>query len=331
MSVNPIQFTKDRLTDINNENFNEYALEIFRFQAKKNEIYKTYLKYLAIDPNKITKLESIPFLPIEFFKRFKIKSGMWREEKIFQSSGTTGMARSKHYIHDLSFYNFVSSSIFESMYGNIKEWEILALLPSYIERQDASLIYMVDHFIHKAKGEHSGYFLNDYSGLYQKLQYLRDQQIKTLLIGVSFALLDFIENFPITFPGLTVMETGGMKGRREEVTRMELHEKLKSGFGINEIHSEYGMTELMSQAYALGTGRFNLPPWMKIFIREINDPFQMSHVKKSGGINIIDLANIHSCAFIETKDIGKLYPEGSFEVLGRIDYSDIRGCNLLVF
>lgn len=328
--MNPIQYYKDQLININNENFNEYALEIFRFQAKNNEIYKTYLKYLNVEPDNITQIVAIPFLPIEFFKRFKIRSGIWNEEKIFQSSGTSQDIRSKHYIEDLGFYQHVSSLAFELLYNKIENWAILALLPSYLERQDASLIYMVDHFMQKANNEHSGYYLNDYTGLHQKLKFLRDQNIKTLLIGVSFALLDFIETSPISFPELTVMETGGMKGRREEITREELHENLRKGLGVEKIHSEYGMTELMSQAYAQDTGKFITPSWMKVLIREINDPFKMSHAKKSGGINIIDLANIHSCAFIETQDIGKLYPEGSFEVLGRIDNSDIRGCNLLV-
>jgi len=329
--VNLLQNYKDQIFQVNNENFSQYALEIFRFQARHNEVYKTYIQYLNIEPEKISHIRQIPFLPIELFKRHQVKTLVWNEENIFRSSGTTGQEQSRHFIEDLAFYEENSIRIFEHFYGSLTDQVILALLPSYLERNDASLVYMVDRLIRYSGSTESGFYLDDHLGLLKKLEKLRKEQSKVILIGVSFALLDFAEHFHIDFPELTVMETGGMKGRRAEMTRVALHRALKAGFNVQKVHSEYGMTELLSQAYALENGAFETVPWMRIVLREVNDPFAMHDDIQSGGINVIDLANIHSCCFIETKDIGKYAAFGKFEVLGRMDNSDVRGCNLLVF
>lgn len=251
-------------------------------------------------------------------------------EIVFSSSGTTGMLPSKHLVTDLSLYEQSFNSAFEQFYGQIANTCLLALLPSYLERDGSSLIYMVDALLKQSQHPDSGYFLHNHDDLYARLQQLQATNQKTILIGVTYALLDFIEQYKVEFPDLIVMETGGMKGKRKEMVREELHELLQNGFGVNAVHSEYGMTELLSQAYSYGKGIFNCPPWMKVYLRDTNDPLSLSPDNKTGGINIIDLANLNSCSFIATQDLGKLFPDGSFEVLGRFDNADIRGCNLLI-
>lgn len=314
----------------NKEQFEAAALQIFKYQAQNCAVYKQFIAGLKIDPAKITTADQIPFLPIEFFKSHRVLSINAPVEVTFTSSGTTGMVTSNHYVTDKTWYEDSFKNAFKLFYGDIKDYTVLALLPSYLEREGSSLIYMVDELIKLSCNPNSGFFLYNHDELYHQLKKQQDAQKPTLLIGVTFGLLDFIENYHINFPGLIVMETGGMKGRRKEMIREELHEVLCEGFGVGAIHSEYGMTELLSQAYSKGEGIFECPPWMKIVIRDTNDPISMLTTGKTGGINVMDLANINSCAFIATQDLGKTYTDGSFEVLGRFDQSDIRGCNLLI-
>lgn len=310
--------------------FEDIALNIFQFQAQHCTVYKDYIHHLNINPLSITTIKEIPFLPIGFFKTHQVLSNNTKPEIVFSSSGTTGQTTSKHLVTDLKVYEDSYNKAFEQFYGNPKDICILALLPSYLEREGSSLIYMVDDLLQQSKHPQSGYFLNDLGTLYQTLLALKEAKQKTILIGVTYALLDFVEQFEIDFPELIVMETGGMKGKRKEMVREELHETLYAGFGVNNIHSEYGMTELLSQGYSSGQGIFNCPPWMKILLRDTSDPLSLVHGKQSGGINVIDLANVNSCSFIATQDLGKIHQDGSFEVLGRFDNADIRGCNLLV-
>ncbi|MCW3083365.1 MAG: acyl transferase [Bacteroidetes bacterium] len=315
------------------EQFRQLALSVFRFQATENPVYKTWLDNLDIRAENVTELKQIPFLPIGFFKTHTILSEKMpvSEPLIFTSSGTTGMVQSKHFVSDPSIYEKSYLDAFTHFYGDLKEYCILALLPSYLERDGSSLIYMADDLIKKSRHPKSGFYLHNYEELIAALQQLKEQKQKTILLGVTYALLDITEQFPLTEnPHLIVMETGGMKGKRKEMVREELHEILCSGLGVKKIHSEYGMTELLSQAYSKGDGVFDCPSWMKILIRDTNDPFSILEQTKSGGINVIDLANINSCSFIATQDLGKIHPDNSFEVLGRFDNSDIRGCNLLV-
>lgn len=338
IAILPLKPSIDDIFNINSSaQFEELALDVFRFQAFKNVIYKQYLNGLSIDPDKVKKIEEIPFLPIEFFKTHVVKTDFGEKEVIvFSSSGTTGSIQSKHYVKDISVYEKNYLKGFESAYGNIKDYCILALLPSYLERDGSSLIYMVEDLIKKTKHTASGFYLNNYDELISKINLLEARGQKTILIGVTYALLDLSDQFPLYKGGkgdltnVTVMETGGMKGKRKEMIREELHTALCKGFGVNKIHSEYGMTELLSQAYSKGDGIFNCPHWMKILIRDTNDPFSILPANKTGGINVIDLANINSCSFIATQDLGKIHSDDSFEVLGRFDNSDIRGCNLLV-
>jgi len=313
-----------------NREFNKITLEVFQFQAENNFVYKSFLKHLKIDVYNIKLIEDIPFLPIQFFKSHKVVASKNKIEKTFLSSGTTNSNQSKHHVTDLNTYEQSYLNGFEKFYGNIQDYTILALLPSYLERDGSSLIYMVQDLIQKSSKEDSGFYLNNLSELQSKLNELNQKNEKILLIGISFALLDLIENFQFNLKNTIIMETGGMKGKRKELIREELHSKLKKGFGVEYIHSEYGMTELLSQAYSKGNGIFNCPPWMKILIRETEDPLSLLPTGKSGGINVIDLANINSCSFIATQDLGKTHNNGSFEILGRFDNSDIRGCNLLV-
>lgn len=317
--------------------FDELALSVFRCQADECEVYAKFLAGLSVLPETIKKLKEIPFLPIEFFKTHEVKTPETNKSAIvFTSSGTTGMVQSKHYVSDVSIYEKSYLKGFELAYGSIQDYCILALLPSYLERDGSSLIYMMKDLISKSNHPDSGFYLNNYDELIAKIKLLETQGQKTLLIGVTYALLDLSEQFPLYKGGkgdlkkITIMETGGMKGKRKEMVREELHSTLGKGFGVNKIHSEYGMTELLSQAYSKGDGIFNCPPWMKILIRDTNDPFTILPENKTGGINVIDLANINSCSFIATQDLGKLHNDNSFEVLGRFDNSDIRGCNLLV-
>jgi phenylacetate-coenzyme A ligase PaaK-like adenylate-forming protein len=320
---------EDSLYSVNESNFEDIALQLFRFQAENNPVYNQYLNFLNCKLDEIQSIENIPFLPISFFKTKPIKTGNWQPEVEFSSSGTTGMATSKHLVKDVSFYLRLSENIFEQFYGPCENYHFLALLPSYLERKGSSLIAMMNHFIDKSKSSHSGFYLNNHEELKRKLQFLKNDEKRVILWGVSFALLDLAESGKIDLSTSIVIETGGMKGRRKESIRQDVHEYLTNQFHVNSIHSEYGMTELMSQAYSQLNGTYKCPPWMKAFVRDINDPFTLVQ-DRVGAINIIDLANFHSCAFIETQDLGRIDKKGSFEVLGRIDNSDLRGCNLLV-
>lgn len=310
--------------------FNQTALEIFRYQAQHTPVYRSYIQALGIDPCSITDYRKIPFLPIQFFKTQSVLAEELSAAITFSSSGTTGMTNSKHHVPDLKWYTDSFRKAFQLFYGNIQDIAILALLPSYLERDGSSLIYMVDDLIQASGQSESGYFLYNHQDLLDTLLKLQQKGTKTILIGVTYALLDFIEQYQLEFPDLIVMETGGMKGKRREMVRDELHQLLKEGFGVQHIHSEYGMTELLSQGYSYGDGLFYTPPWMKILIRDTNDPLSLLENKKTGAINVIDLANYHSCSFIATQDLGKIHVDQSFEILGRFDNSDIRGCNLLV-
>jgi len=313
------------------EDFNATALKIFHFQYQKNDVYKKFVDGLNIDVSEINLFEQIPFLPIEFFKSHKVISVEKPAEITFTSSGTSGMETSKHLLANICLYEDSFMKSFSLFYGKPEDFVFLALLPSYLERGGSSLVFMAEKLIKKSKHSESGFYLSDYKKLKTTLLDLKKQNKKTVLLGVTYALLDMAENFPVDFPELIVMETGGMKGRRKEMVREELHAVLTRGFGVKTIHSEYGMTELLSQAYSKGLGVFNCPPWMKIMTRDINDPFSFVKEGKTGGINVIDLANLYSCSFIETKDLGKIVnAHGSFEVLGRFDNSDVRGCNLLL-
>jgi len=311
------------------EQFDEIALQIFRFQAKNNLIYAKYLNYLNININKITQIKNIPFLPIEFFKTHKIVSVKQQEQIIFTSSGTTGFNTSKHYVTDLKIYNQSFNYIFNYFYGNPQNYCILGLLPSYLEQNSSSLVYMVSSLIKQSKNPLSGFYLNNLNELVKTLETLEKANKKYILFGVTYALLNLAENYNLTLNNAIIMETGGMKGKRKEISKQEMHKILINKLGVKTIHSEYGMTELLSQAYSKGKGIFRTPPLMRILIRDIYDPFSYIDTNKTGGINIIDLANINSCSFIETKDLGKQFIDGSFTILGRFDNSDIRGCNLL--
>ncbi|MEX0273520.1 MAG: acyl transferase [Flavobacteriaceae bacterium] len=310
--------------------FSEMALDIFAHQCKGNAVYGAFCKHLGKSPQNVANLEDIPFLPIEFFKSKTIVTGSGRPQVTFTSSGTTGHQTSQHHVTDPTLYKTSFSKGFERFYGPVTNYCILALLPSYLERSGSSLIYMMNDLIRESGHPKSGFYLDNLDQLAHTLQVLETQKTKTLLIGVSFALLDFAEKYPCKLQHTIVMETGGMKGKRRELVREELHAILKSGLGVRTIHSEYGMTELLSQAYSTGDGLFNTPPWMKVLVRDTEDPLSYLPTKKTGGLNIIDLANKNSCSFVATQDLGKLHPDGRFEILGRYDHSDIRGCNLLV-
>lgn len=320
--------TKDIFTIKNLYGFEQKALGVFQYQAAHNPIYKSFIEHLGIAPTKVDRVAQIPFLPIAFFKQHEVRVP-GKVEQLFTSSGTTGMKTSKHLVHDVSVYQESYRTAFTLFYGDISQYTLLALLPSYAEREGSSLIYMIDDLLQQAQAG-SGYYLHNHKELFETLETLKKLGKPTILLGVTYALLDFVEQFSINFPELIVMETGGMKGKRKELIREELHQELCSGFGVASIHSEYGMTELLSQAYSKGQGVFSCPPWMQVYIRDTNDPLTQIAPGKSGGINIIDLANVHSCAFIATQDLGKVIGPNQFEVLGRFDASDIRGCNLLV-
>ncbi|WP_299676485.1 acyl transferase [uncultured Dokdonia sp.] len=312
------------------QEFEQKALEVFQYQFEHNTIYRSFCDLLYKHPSDIKQIEDIPFLPISFFKSHEVVSSQKTTEATFTSSGTTGSTTSKHYVKDLAIYETSFLKGFTQFYGNIEDYVVLALLPSYLERTGSSLVYMVDHLMKASKHEDSGFYLNNYFALSEKLKSLDSSGQKVLLIGVSFALLDLIETYTFSLQNTIIMETGGMKGKRKEMIREELHEVLSKGFGVSEIHSEYGMTELLSQAYSKGKGLFTTPPWMKIIARDPEDPFTIFSNSRTGGLNIIDLANIHSCAFIATQDLGTTYQDGTFSIVGRFDNSDIRGCNLMV-
>ena len=314
----------------NHSDFKKQCLDIYHFQYQNNYVYQNYCNMICENPININEINKIPFLPISFFKTKKILS-VDKFEKVFYSSGTTTKSRSKHFISDLILYQESFINNFRLNYGDINQYTIIALLPNYYENKDSSLIYMVERLIKLTKSNESGFYLDDYSKLSKTLIELEiKNDRKTILIGVPYALLDLIDFNQFQLNNTIIMETGGMKGKRKEMVRKELHEKLKLGFGVKKIHSEYGMTELLSQAYSKGDGVFKTPSWMKVFIRDINDAQNLDFNKKSGAINIIDLANYNSCSFIATDDMGKLVNDDEFEVIGRIDNSDVRGCNLLI-
>lgn len=322
----------ERILDINSIDFDQSAMELYQFQLQNNAVYKHYVKARGLLEKKILDVKEIPFLPIGFFRNHQVISGQMENfQGFFSSSGTTGNITSKHFFWSEEFYRILALQLFEREYGSIKNFHVLALLPSYLERKGSSLVSMADWFITKSGSNQSGFFLYNHNELVSKLRELASTNEKVLLLGVTFALLDLIES-GIPIPkneNLIVMETGGMKGRRKEMIREELHQILKAGFQVESIHSEYGMTELMSQAYSKGEGIYNLPPNMRVYLRDVNDPLSWSN-RSQGGINIIDLANFHSCAFIETQDLGRRIGEESVEILGRFDNSEVRGCNLMV-
>lgn len=325
-----------KLAEIAPERFEETALAVFRYQAVQNPLYARFLELLGRQPEDIRKLVEIPFLPVQLFKNYLVKSGHWTPETEFSSSGTTGQTPSRHLVRNLNFYLENTRRGFARAYGEPAGWCFLALLPSYLERGGSSLVAMADYFIRQSCYPESGFFLNDFGRLLEVLQACQTKAIPTVLLGVSFALLDFAERYPMRLSGVVVMETGGMKGRRREMTRAELHRTLCEAFQLREIHSEYGMTELFSQAYGSSdflnelTVRFTPAPVLRAFAAEINDPFCTVPPGRTGTLNFIDLANIDTCSFIATEDLGKVYPDGRFEVIGRMDAAEMRGCNLMV-
>lgn len=318
----------NNLTSIDEGNFDCTALDIFQFQYQHSKVYQQYCHTLHIRPSEIIDVKNIPFLPIAFFKSYPIVTTDFEPAVVFESSGTTKTINSKHLVKDIGLYEASFNAAFRLFYGEPVNWCIIALLPSYLERNNSSLVMMADRLIEQSAHPQSGFYLNEPDKLHQTLQQLEKQEQKTLLIGVTFALLDFAFQFLMELQYTIVMETGGMKGRGKELIRHEMHAVLCSKLGIKKVHSEYGMTELLSQAYSKGEGIFYCPPWMKVLIRDEEDPLSVQFSGK-GILNIIDLANIHSCSFIATDDAGIVYPDGSFEVLGRVDSSDIRGCSLL--
>lgn len=313
------------------QEFNDLAIELFRYQNEFNEIYREFTDLLGIRPSRVKDIFEIPFLPVGFFKDHAVTCAPGKSvEKIFTSSGTTGSIPSRHLVYDLALYEESFIRGFSLFYGRPENYRFLVLLPGYMERQGSSLIYMMDALVNRSRQNGSGFFLDDFISLGRELQQQPESGACTILFGASYALMDFAEAYRSGPAGAIVMETGGMKGRKKEMVREELHALLCSKLGVEAVHSEYGMTELLSQAYSQGKGIFRTPPWMKILIRDTNDPLEILPAGKTGGINIIDLANIYSCGFIATQDLGRVYPDGSFEVLGRFDDSDTRGCNLLI-
>ena len=309
--------------------FNQKAIELFQFQYRENSLYRLYADQFRVSPGHVHHILQIPFLPVSFFKTWKLATGNYRAEIVFESSGTTGQARARHYVRDIGLYRESFVKGFEYFYGDPHKYCILGLLPAYLEREGSSLIYMVDELIRLSGHPQSGFYLFEFERLKSVLEELEKDKQRTLLIGVSFALLDFAEQFDMQLDNTLVMETGGMKGRRQELTRMELHSILKKKLGLSVVHSEYGMTELLSQAYSKDEGIYKPVPWMKMLVRAEDDPLHLTE-SGEGLLNIVDLANRDSIGFLATDDIVKLYPDGSFEVLGRMDNSDIRGCSLLV-
>ncbi len=322
--------SNDIFTIASKKEFEKIALKVFCFQFDNNIVYQEFCTLLNKNKENVKSLTEIPFLPIQFFKSHKVLSSKDAIQTTFTSSGTTGMQTSKHLVTDVSLYEESYRNAFSEFYGNIEDYCVLALLPSYLDREGSSLIHMVNDLIQSSNHEDSGFYLNNYEELIAKLVELDNSGKNVLLIGVTYALLDLIELHKFQLKNTIIMETGGMKGKRKEMIREELHEILCNGFGVPVIHSEYGMTELLSQAYSLGNGIFECPNWMQILIRDTEDALSYVNEGKTGGINVIDLANINSCSFIATQDLGKKYPNHSFEVLGRFDNSDIRGCNLMV-
>lgn len=323
--------SQDIFTISNQKQFEKIALKVFRFQYENNQVYREFCELLNIEKGNVKSLQQIPFLPIQFFKSRDVLSSTKTIQETFTSSGTTGLVTSKHLITDVTLYEESYRNAFSEFYGNIENYAVLALLPSYLERSGSSLIYMVKDLMELSNNENSGFYLHNYGELISKLIALDQSGQNVILIGVTYALLDLIEKQKFQLKNTIIMETGGMKGKRKEIIREELHEILCNGFGVSAIHSEYGMTELLSQAYSFGNGIFECPNWMTILIRDTEDALTYVETGKTGGINVIDLANINSCSFIATQDLGKKYPNNSFEVLGRFDNSDIRGCNLMMY
>jgi phenylacetate-coenzyme A ligase PaaK-like adenylate-forming protein len=322
--------TSDLFSISNQKQFEKIALKVFRFQYENNLVYKEFCDFMKVKVQEVKSLQQIPFLPIQFFKSHTVVSNTNPIQETFTSSGTSGQITSRHCVTDSSIYEESYRKGFAQFYGNIEDYVVLALLPSYLEREGSSLIYMFKDLIEKTKHPESGFYLNDYNALTDKLISLDNSGQNVILIGVTYALLDLIEQHQFQLKNTFIMETGGMKGKRKEMIREELHDQLCKGFGVTAIHSEYGMTELLSQAYSLGDGVFECPSWMQVLIRDTEDALTYVNDGKTGGINVIDLANINSCSFIATQDLGKKNPNNSFEVLGRFDNSDIRGCNLMV-
>ena len=318
-----------KIFGLKKEDFPALALEIFRFQYENNPIYRLYTDTLGIDPGRVLQVRDIPFLPVSFFKTHTVRTTDFTPETVFESSGTTGTRGSRHEVKDLNLYKKSFTAGFEQFYGPVADWCVIGLLPAYLERSNSSLVVMVDEMIRMSRHAESGFYLYEHQALHELLGKLEQQGQKALLIGVTFALLDFAEKYSLSLRHTVVMETGGMKGRRKEITRPELHDFLKERLGLNAIHAEYGMTELLSQAYSDGNGLFACPPWMKALVRSEDDPLETGE-KGDGILNVIDLANIYSCSFLATEDIGRIHANGRFEVSGRVDNSDIRGCSLMV-
>ena len=326
------EFTKLIFDD--HAHFEELTLSLFRYQYVHNKLYREYLKALGVGKEAVRSVDEIPYLPISFFKTHEVKSGDFAPELIFESSGTTGMIPSRHLVKEASVYEQSFRKGFERFYGPVTDYVVIGLLPSYLERSHSSLVYMVSDMVKRSGKPESGFYLYEHEKLRNCLVNLQEARKKVLLIGVTFGLLDFAENYSLQLDRTIVMETGGMKGRREEWTRSEVHSFLKDRLGVQTVHSEYGMSELLSQAYSKGEGIFRCPPWMRVVLRDETDPLEILESPKQGVseglINVIDLANTYSCAFIATDDIGRLHADGSFEVQGRMDHSDLRGCSLLV-
>ena len=320
----------EKIRNLGAHNFDELAHAVFQYQYEFNPIYQLFVQLMGVDPQEVTQISEIPFLPIQFFKHHQLQSGEWDPVQIFSSSGTTGNATAQHYLRSASFYKSASKSCFETFYGPLEQYCYLALLPSYLERNNSSLVYMAQYFIEQSSFSESGFYLNEFEKLIQQIQYCKTKNIPVVLIGVSFALLDLAEQYQLDARDIIVMETGGMKGRRKEITRGELHQELSKALGVSKIHSEYGMTELFSQAYSKGDGLFYNGPSLKIIPRELNDPKAIANFGQTAALNFIDLANLDTISFIASDDLGKVFEDGSFMVLGRMDHSDLRGCNLLI-
>ncbi len=318
----------NNLFQLRAQDFTVAAHDAFRFQYEENKVYQAFCKALKIEMDQIPGNQQIPFLPIDFFKKREVISTTFIPEAVFESSGTSQTIQSKHFIKSLALYEESFFNGFQQQYGLPEDYCILGLLPSYLERSNSSLVYMVKRLMDKSQHPNNGFYLHDFEKLYNTLKLLETNGQPTLLFGVTFALLDFAEKYQMQCYTTTIIETGGMKGKREELTREEVHLQLKKRLGLKSVQSEYGMTELLSQAYSKGDGLFYCPPWMKVLVRDEDDPLHISTTGK-GAINIIDLANIYSCCFIATDDIGEVFADGSFKILGRMDNSDIRGCSLL--
>jgi len=321
---------KSQLYSVNDFTFPNIALKLFQYQASENPVYHDFIANLHIEPTQVATVDDIPFMPISFFKNHIVKTGAWQSETEFYTSGTTNQRPGSHSIANLQFYLNHAEKCFQRAFGKLTDYHFFALLPSYLERKGSSLVAMIGHFIEQSRSPYSGFYLNNVGQMLQDIKKAGEDSRKIIVWGVSFALLDMAEKISPDLSNCLIFETGGMKGRRREMTRAELHESLCKGLNVDKIYSEYGMTELLSQAYTVGSSLFYNPPWMRIIGRDITDPLQKGLLGETSGINVIDLANWHSIAFIETEDLGKIYADNSFEVLGRLDNSEVRGCNLMI-